>query len=388
MYSRGISIAVAVLLLLCLLAVIPTTTGTQIQGGAMAEDNTLDKYIGREFKVYLLGRLGSSDSIDYLDRAREILYLVSNNASQVSGALTFEGYATYLNENISVYRGTYSNREIAVAIGDLGLFLIRIGDGKTGAYHICNLSLEELRAHSIIRDQRLSLKYKGQYGEETVERIVGIVCNVTNGTKTCYTPATPRTERFLENPYEIYYIYLDGLRIEPPIRIRCSIPKYNEGFKAVYAEGFIPYEIAGETSFILTSDRAGEILDTLHSKEPSINNLGDIVVEDIYLSPILGDKLVPVLKLRYRNIIAVVALDTDTSILLSIGVFIGEPHNGEIHGTVIDWDNILSSATKPSALEKNNIHVGIGDIVIALSFILVPIAIVTIIAYTVVKAED
>jgi len=356
-----------------------------------SNDNTLDKYVGMELKIYVLGRIregndkypGIISPNEYTERVKEILYFISSDPEKVFSNLKLYGYTQYLNETIRIYKGVYSGHNILVALGDLGSFLVKIDNGETGTYCSCNLTNITLKSKHIILHRDLIVKYHGQYAEQTVMARPGMICNVVNGTTTCSTPSTAIVQQYLYNPYEVYYLYIDGFRIEPPIRIRCSIPEYSDGLLAVYVEGFIPHKITKKVSVKLTYELVQDIINKLRDEGLDIKDPREVYVEDMYLTLAPSHKMIPVLKLRYSNTVAWIGIDSNGVTLLSFAVFsgMGGAGNGD-QGLRIDWDNILSKATITNTnTRRNDIASGYIDNVLIILLLTAFIAVVTLVLY-------
>jgi len=364
---------IILLLLIILISFIPLSTIIYTYDG-----QDLNNYLNMNLKIYILERIHGSREIEgiisldeYRDRLNHILYLISKDPYGIAQNLSLTGFAKYLDENIMIYKGTYKGHKIIVALGDLGHFMIKIDNGETGAYSICNLTEDILRVTHVILYRDMEFKYSGQYAEQTAVSRIGRICNITNGTTTCYTPSTSEITESLINPYEIYYFYIDGIRIEPPLRIRCSIPKFNDGFQAVYVEGFIPHKISNVINITLTSKRISDIVDLLKQEDIDISSPDELVVEDTYLVLIPGQRLIPVFKLRYQNIVAWIGLNDNETILLSIASFTG---NGSMNtgdqGLRIDWNYILANAsfdkTSTRSLLENSFTLTIMAIIVVI----------------------
>jgi hypothetical protein len=329
---------------------------------------TLSQYKGVEFEIYHVRRLQVPESkgiiryneiADFLSNA---LYLITNNPADILSKLRYSGYTTLKSEKIYVYVGSYNGSEIIVAVGDMGHFYIKVGDGKASVYQSCNLSfrnyLENIR--SVIRgrlpDNEVKIMWKGQYGEKTAYMMTGQVCYIVNSTTICTQPKSPSIEKTLYNLYEVYYIYLGSYRIEPPIRVRCCDPRY-QGVSAVYVEGFIPTLSRNVSKVILDDTYIDKIVSLI--RETGINaNKDNLLVEDIYLTLDPGNGLlIPVLVLKYENMKFWIGLEEDKPLLLSYGSYTGSgdsPREGD-NGLRLNWNNIISSAmrTKTSSEDYN-----------------------------------
>ena len=362
---------IVLLLLIILVSSIPLATITYTYEG-----QDLNNYLNRNLKIYILERIQSPREIEgiisldeYRDRLNHVLYLISKDPYEIAQNLSLTGTTKYLDENIMIYEGTYKGHRIIVALGDLGHFMIKIDDGETGAYCMCNLTENILKVTHVILYRDMEFKYSGQYAEQTAVSRIGRICNITNGTTTCYTPGTSEVTVSLINPYEIYYFYIDGIRIEPPLRIRCSIPKFNDGFQAVYVEGFIPHKISNVINITLTSKRISSIVDLLKQENIDISSPDELVVDDTYLVLIPGQRLIPVFKLRHQNIVAWIGLNDNETILLSLASFTGKgTTNTGDQGLRIDWDDILANAsfdkTSTRSLLENSFTLTIMAIIV------------------------
>jgi len=271
---------------------------------------------------------------------------------------TVVGYARNNQENIYVYKAVMNNTEVLVAVGDLGDFYIRVGDGGAGAYQVCNLSINYpggfrgFVLQEIIRywvGATADIIWGGQYGETTGYQSIAYICDVVNGTvTTCTTPESPQLNVVFYNPYEVFYIYIDGYRLEPSIRIRCCNPEF-EGFHATYVEGFIP-TLRKPTEFTLDDSYIGKIVESLKNNGLS-TDAGNLVVDDMYLALSLRDEqLVPVVVLRAGNTVAWVELRQDGPYVKGIAGTMGStPVKGDYR---LDWNKILANMEHPDTPEQ------------------------------------
>jgi len=270
------------------------------------------------------------------------------------------GYARYNQENIYVYKAIMNKTEVLVAVGDLGDFYIRVGDGKAGAYQVCNhtinypggfkgLVLENIIMGRLNAASSVDIIWGGQYGEMTGYQSVAYICDVVNGTvTTCTTPESPQLNVVFHNPYEVFYIYIDGYRLEPPIRIRCCNPEFG-GFHATYVEGFIP-TLRKPTEFTLDDSYIGKIVESLKNNGLS-TDAGNLVVDDMYLAlSSRGEQLVPVVVLRAGNTVAWVEFRQDGPYVKGVAGTMGStPVKGDYR---LDWNKILANIEHPDTPEQ------------------------------------
>ncbi len=179
-----------------------------------------------------------------------------------------------------------------------------------------------------------------------INKLARGIYSLAFGTTTCSLPSTATVQKYLHNPYEVYYVYIDGYRIEPPIRIRCTLPQYSDGFSAVYMEGFALPKITDEKIVRLTLEMIDNMVDIFREEGVNVRDPSDIQVGDLYLILASGQKMIPVLRLRHGNTVAWIGIDSEKIILLSFGVLSGAMNsNISDLGIRIDWDSILSNTT-------------------------------------------
>ncbi len=361
MYNTSLFVLILSLLLLSLITqlIVPVNPALVMGGGEFSAYNstgniTLDKYIGKKLETYFLDRLNpgeaGSEAINSCEIRSRLNYIVSLIAKGIDPLVITEklkhiGDTKYLDENIWVYEGVYRGHKVLIAVGDLGSFYVKIDNGETGSYYACGKSLNEsLKETHIVLYKGMKVKYYGQYGELTQMIKPGMICNVSNGTTMCSPPSNQSVRKVLYNPYEVYYVYLDGSRIEPPIRVRGSYPEYTDGFRIVYMEGFVPVKIISKKDVVINKDMINTIVKMFREEGYNVAGPDKIIVDDVYLAMNNESSLIPVLKLRYKNALALVGIDTKGVMLLSFGVFAGSAgdDNGD-HGLKINWDSILSN---------------------------------------------
>ncbi len=377
----------SVLILLVLISINATIVSMESYG----DYRSLKELKGKIFELYKVKRITMLNSkpgiIQYdelTDWLSHVLYLVTSEPSKILKQLQLKGYSTLNEEKIYIYEYRNNTMDFTVALGDLGHFYIKINNGEANEYQSCNISfkdyLENIR--SVIRGRLpdkpgiLKILWKGQYGEKTGFMVIGRVCNITNTTTTCYIPTSRTVEKVLYNPYEVYYIYLKGYRIEPPIKVRCCNPKYNYGFSAVYAEGFIP-TLGREVIRVRIDDKyLNEILSQIKEVGVNIDDPDKLVVEDIYLSLGRNETLIPFIVLRYQNMRFWIAIEDKHPLLASYGSFISSNSISEYHGEVkIDWNNVLAHVKPLNNPTSNNtmmeLSIALVIVVIMISIILV-----------------
>jgi len=349
---------IVIVYLLCLMLL----TAMQIVSAQTSDEKVLSDYIGVNFKDYYIDRLERADrapeGIIKLDEVRQrmatVLYFISSNPYSILNSLKLTGIAKYLDENLYVYTGNFNGVDIELVVGDLGDFLIKVGDGTTGAYMSCNLTDSGL-VPIIAAELPLGsgLVYQGQYGEMEALTRVGMVCNSVNGTFVCRSPSNSTVERILYNPYEVYYVNLHGQRLEPPIRIRCSNPEYNGGLKAVYVEGFIPrLVISRSENLTLDMSMAREIVDLVKSRGVNISEPDELIVRDIYYALAPGQRIIPVLVLIHGNTIILVGLHLDGPMYMGEAAILGIQESSRVvndQGLRLDWNQILSNVQHPGS---------------------------------------
>ncbi len=352
------TIAVLVVMIIMLAALSSMAVNSSGTNNTSLATKTLADYIETEFKIYHVKRLtkvNDSNGIirddEINDRKINLLYLVTSDPFPIAKNLSLKGKASYMDENLYVFEGKYAGKDIVVVVGDEGHFLIRVGDGTTGAYRMCNISEQKDRPPlTFIVPKAFDIKFKGQFGESEAYTKVGKICGTGAGA-TCTYPMNASVERVLFNPYEVYYLELDGYRLEPPLRIRCSIPQYNNGLKAVYVEGFVPPLVAGSKIDKITLDEelAHQILDLARRSGINVQSPSELSVKDVYLTLAPGGTVIPVLVLTHENTMLAVGLTPDKPEFLASAGLIGTP-GGENStadtGMRLDWDSILSNVTQ------------------------------------------
>jgi hypothetical protein len=350
-----------ILLLLTTTIIIPVN-------GSFNDYLTLKDLQGKEFMIFYVKRIYPSSvsqgtmKYDTLSSwLIQVLYLVSNDPYSITKKLRLEGISNFNDEKIYVYHGVLNNTDIIVALGDLGHFYIRVGDGRANVYVSCNSSynydeniLSAIRGRLPDKPEILKIKWSGQYSEEAYMRI-GKICNKTNNTITCYIPSNQSINKVLYNPYEVYYICIYGYRIEPPLRIRCCDPRYNNGLLAVYVEGFIPTLTNKVDTVIIDNEYLSKIIDIVKSMGLKINSYDELIVENTYLTLGVNDKLVPIIILRYGNIRILIELDRDKPVLRGYASFsnLSKVNKDIDEGIKIDWNNILSSISRQNTNNQN-----------------------------------
>lgn len=312
-------------------------------------NKTLADYIGTEFNIYHVKRLTKVDEID--NQKVNLLYFITSDPFLIDKNLSLKGKASYIDEDLYVFEGKYNNRNIVVVVGDEGHFLIKVGDGTTGAYRMCNLSeLRDKPPLTFIVPKAFNIKFKGQFGESEAYTKVVKICGTGAGA-TCTYPKNSSVQRVLINPYEVYYLELDGYRLEPPLRIRCSIPQYNDGLKAVYVEGFIPPLVAGSKieKITLNEELAYQIIDLARKSNITVQSPSELIVKDVYLALAPGGMVIPVLVLTHENNVLVVGLTPDKPMFLASAGLTGALSGGDLTvdtGMRLDWESILSNVTQ------------------------------------------
>jgi hypothetical protein len=350
-----------------------------------AEGETLSDYIGAEFKAYPIARLESLESVpegvikldEVKDRLANILYLVSSDPFSIVVNLTHIGKARYLGENFYAYKGIYKGRVVEAVIGDLGDFLVKIGDGATGAYLMCNLTTDEPRPPlSFILPRNAKVELYGQFGEREALSMVDMVCENVNNTLVCTRPENATVERRLFNPYEVYYIVVDGYRLEPPLRIRCADPKHNNGLRAVYVEGFIPrLSFSKAQRVVLNEAMAQDIVKLARESGIDVTKPEELTVRGIYLTMASEQMVIPTLVLMHENTMILVGLHPSGPIFLGSAGLIGSPGAEEAlldSGLRLDWEDILSNMeyvkhTREEGVQVHLVVLGIVLVVTALA---------------------
>ncbi len=188
-----------------------------------------------------------------------------------------------------VYHVWKYDNGVTIVIGDVGIVYFKYNDGHS-------LPIKTYDNTSFLKDQILNviqprphkefnLTYNGTSGEEVRIARRGVV--YPNG-----TVKDQGVSVSYENLYDIYYIYLGGLRIVYPIKIRGvdqemiihsnmsnSITPY---LKAQYLEAFIPYSPV----IVKRVNVTGEIIDEIigkYSREAGVDP-NSVKLYDIYLA--------------------------------------------------------------------------------------------------------
>ncbi len=249
-----------------------------------------------------------------------------------------------------VYHVWKYDNGVTIVIGDVGIVYFKYNDGHS-------LPIKTYDNTSFLKDQifnviqprpykEFNLTYNGTSGEEVRIARGGIV----------YPSGTVKDQGVsvsYENPYDIYYIYLGGLRIVYPIKIRGvdqemiihsnmsnSITPY---LKAQYLEAFIPYSPA----IVKRVNVTGEIIDEIigkYSGEAGVDP-NSVKLYDIYLA-ISKDYnyLLPTLKIGSPGSSLVIwyQLTPEGKIVVyEKAVLAGSP-SGPDTGSLVDLDKILS----------------------------------------------
>jgi len=255
---------------------------------------TLADYRGAVFRLYSVKRitpLNGTDSLTGIIRYDElndwildVMYLITNNPASVRSGLVYKGYSIMGYEKIYVYEKDYNGEKLVIAVGDHGHFYIRLGSGEASVYQSCNISFTNFTENILaaimgrLPEKQLKIVWKGQYGEKTAYMMTESVCYLVGNATVCSTLASRSVEKIVYNPYEVYYIYLDGYRIEPPIRVRCCSPSYNNGLSTTYVEGFIP-TLGREVFEVKLDDKyMNEIMSLIKQAEPRATNYDELVV--------------------------------------------------------------------------------------------------------------
>ncbi len=382
------------LIVLLMLILISTTCLDVVFTEDTEHYTSLKDLKGKTFKLYKVRRItrpNTKSGIIKLDELNEwlsqVLYLITCEPSRIFTRLQMKGYSMLNEEKIYVFEYKTNKTRLIVALGDLGHFYIRINSGRANEYESCNVSFRNyleniksaIRGRLPDKPEFLKIVWKGQYGEKTAYMITGHICNVTNNTTTCYVPTSRINGKVFYNPYEVYYFYLEGYRLEPPLKVRCCNPKLNDGFSAVYVEGFIP-TLGRELVRVRIDDKyLDEILSQIREAGVNVDDPGKLLVEDIYLSLGRNETLTPFIVLRYQNLKFWIAIEDRHPLLTSYGSFVSSTSVSEYHGEVkIDWDNILANI-KPLNTQTNN------NVVIDLSILLIVIVVIVVIIFVMKK---
>ncbi len=249
-----------------------------------------------------------------------------------------------------VYHVWKYDNGVTIVIGDVGIVYFKYNDGHS-------LPIKTYDNTSFLKDQifnviqprpykEFNLTYNGTSGEEVRIARGGIV----------YPSGTVKDQGVsvsYENPYDIYYIYLGGLRIVYPIKIRGvdqemiihsnmsnSITPY---LKAQYLEAFIPYSPA----IVKRVNVTGEIIDEIigkYSGEAGVDP-NSVKLYDIYLA-ISKDYnyLLPTLKIGSPGSSLVIwyQLTPEGKIVVYEKTVLAGSPSGPDTGSLVDPDKILS----------------------------------------------
>ncbi len=186
-----------------------------------------------------------------------------------------------------IYKFSSDNGNLMV-VGDNGYLYLRIGDGKS----LETISYENLfenatdELYQLIGDigkyfdvvgDGYRVVYKGLSGEEKIESIEGVAI-YPNGT----TKPINKTSVEYVNPYDVYYIVIDGYRLEPPIIIRAIKPGSSSlGTKVQYLKALIPI-VRHYKRIRVTEEMVNEIVLTYIDRAGV--DPGDVRIYDIYLA--------------------------------------------------------------------------------------------------------
>ena len=249
-----------------------------------------------------------------------------------------------------VYHVWKYDNGITIVIGDVGIVYFKYNDGHSLPIKTYdNISFLKDQIFNVIQPRpykEFNLSYNGTSGEEVRIARIGVV--YPNG-----TVKDQGVSVSYENPYDIYYIYLGGLRIVYPIKIRgvdqemIMHPKTPDSItpylKAQYLEAFIPYSPV----IVKRVNVTGEIIDEIigkYSREAGVDPIS-VKLYDIYLA-ISKDYnyLLPTLKIGSPGSSLVIwyQLTPEGKIVVyEKAVLAGSP-SGPDTGSLVDLGKILS----------------------------------------------
>ncbi|OYT37225.1 MAG: hypothetical protein B6U89_07680 [Desulfurococcales archaeon ex4484_58] len=146
----------------------------------------------------------------------------------------------------------------------------------------------------------IKLVYFGTSGRESIIKEETIF-EFTNDT---LVPTT-EYELKLENPYHVFYILVDDIRIGYPFKV--GIEKINNKTHTKFIEGIVPLpHILSTSMFNITYEYLGSILNTYRSISGNKNiTLEDLIIRDIYYGFVLDRRyikyIVPILIVSAKN---------------------------------------------------------------------------------------
>ncbi len=239
---------------------------------------------------------------------------------------------TYCSDEYGMYVtiARYDNAEFVYT--SIGYFKAVYGSGNTSTVrffgeNFSNVLANLIRAmhYSSLRGLNVTVIYGG-ISAEIYREVAQSTCVKTDNGIACNDTVFRKEYR---NPYEKYYIVVDGVRIGLPIKIR-GYGGNDKRLSAQYIEGLIPCRCDEDRGWsrINVDDRLiNKIKHIYYNAFPEYNNSdGELIINDIYYS-ITPDSmyLVPqlVISLNNTGAIAVIQLTEKGPILISKAILQG-----------------------------------------------------------------
>ncbi|NPA98837.1 MAG: hypothetical protein GXO43_05600 [Crenarchaeota archaeon] len=266
----------------------------------------LDDLVGSRLVVY---NVGEHDVRVVVDKVICFIGLDGSHNFQHMGSVRASGFL------VDVYR----SGDVRIYVSSRGFVRVVVGDGKSLpflSYRVIDKNASLLRGflEDLMGVRDLHVVYGGVGGEKSVTEIVETV--YPNGTHISSGPVVR-----VVNPFDKYYVVLDGLRIGYPVKIR-GVDRDRVGGGAPRIQYFelLAPRITSKYSFVVTKNMVEEIKKYFDSAFKTSVNVSRLVIIDAYL--LLSDdknKLLPTLKIQEIGTgnVLWVQLDTNKTIFIS-----------------------------------------------------------------------
>ena len=310
---------------------------------------------------------------------RDLIYnLVMNTSHYSRGEII--GFLKPIREYTVVVDGLrYWVKEFekgCMVVSEIGMVYFKYLDGHslaTRSYRLItgDSDLRRLLFNTVIQvnqPELFNISYFGMSGEEVYTGIAYTM--YPNGTVKGGTVSTS-----YKNPYDVYYIYLGGLRIVYPMKIRGvssgavkAGSKAYKYLKAQYLEAFIPYYPV--VKFVKINDTIVKYIKNEYSKEAGVDP-SEIKVYDLYLA-ISKDYnyLLPTIKVGSPNTNIVIWFQITPqgkAVVYEKAVLAGPP-SGPDTGDLIDISKIITSSNN---VNNNMLVIYVFIVVIAIASVIV-----------------
>ncbi|RLG79696.1 MAG: hypothetical protein DRO40_12380 [Thermoprotei archaeon] len=310
---------------------------------------------------------------------RDLIYHLVMNISHYSiGEIL--GFLKPIREYTVVVDGLrYRVREFekgCMVVSEIGMVYFKYLDGHSLATRSYRLITEDSDLRRLLFNivlqvnppELFNISYFGMSGEEVYTGIAYTV--YPNGTIKGGTISIS-----YKNPYDIYYIYLGGLRIVYPMKIRGvssasvkTVSKAYDYLKAQYLEAFIPHNPV--VKFIEIDNTLIKYIKDEYIKETGVNP-DDIKVYDLYLA-ISKDYnyLLPIIKVGSpsTNIVIWFQITSQGKAVVYEKAVLAGPPSGPDTGDLIDISKIITSSNN---VNNNMLVIYVFIVVIVIASVIV-----------------